>query len=213
MAKAPGQLPRSPSSVTNVSRRDRSVVRRKGGGGGSPTILETAMGTKMPLSPRKPPSIIELITALEQQAQKLLDFAKTIDRQAEKRGIRDYRDLQNKVLEFDSFASLIENQLIDLKFRGKEDLRRRFDDITLLILSALIGAKLKYLKSIASRPLPIGTREVFEKELAIIQSAAEKLMDPTHRGRLSPDSIENVQGAEKILADLVARSEDLPSFG
>jgi len=178
----------------------------------NPDPIPQALGQRMAQRERRPIDVRQLVIELQEQATKLLDYSKGVERQADRKGLTGYRDLQQKVMEFDSFAAVIENQLIDIKFRDKEDLRRRFDDVTLVVLSALVGAKLRFLNAFKNRRIPLGTRGVFVKELRAIRAASDRLTDPKHRARLSSEAGDNIKLAENVLRDIISRAEDIPRF-
>jgi len=178
----------------------------------NPDPMPQALGQRMAQRERRPTNVRALIAELQEQATRLLDYSKQVEREADRRGLTGYRDLQQKVMEFDSFAAVIENQLIDIKFRDKDDLRRRFDDVTLVVLSALVGAKLRFLNTFKNRQIPLGTRGVFIKELRAIRAASDRLTDPKHRAQLSAEAGDNIKVAENVLRDIISRAVDIPRF-
>lgn len=174
--------------------------------------MPQALGQRMAQRERRPGDVRALVVELQDQAARLLDYSKSAEKSAHLKGLTGYRDLQRKVMEFDSFSAVIEGQLLDIRFRGKEDLRKRFDDVTLVVLSALVGAKLRYLSTFKDRRIPLGTKGVFLKELKAIRGAADRLIDPNHRARLSTEAGNNIKLAEAVLEDIIARAEDIPRF-
>lgn len=174
--------------------------------------MPQALGQRMAQQERRPTDVRALVAELQAQAARLLEFSKEVEKQAERKGVNGYRDFQRLIMEFDCFSAVIENQLLDIRFRGKEDLRKRFDDVTLVVLSALVGAKLRYLSAFKTKKIPIGTKQLFAKELRAIRQAADRLTDPKHRARLSTEAGSNIKLAESVLEDIISRTEDLPRF-
>lgn len=212
MGMAPSKNAAAPKIKAMVGHVARSEAIRSSGKRIGSDPMPQALGQRMAQRERKPTNVRELIAELQDQATRLLEYSKGAEKQADFKGLNGYRDLQRKVMEFDSFSAVIENQLLDIRFRDKEDLRKRFDDVTLVVLSALVGAKMRYLSTFKNRRIPLGTKGVFMKELRAIRLAADRLTDPAHRARLSSDAGSNIKLAETVLEDIISRAEDIPRF-
>jgi hypothetical protein len=61
--------------------------------------------------------------------------------------------------------------------------------------------------------LPIGVREVFTQELRHLNDAKTELRSPAHAGKLAADLEQNLETAEMILNEVIAKAPALVDFG
>lgn len=109
-----------------------------------------------------------------------------------------------------AFSIVIERRLDDYQGPGKGKMRERFDDLTIDIWSMLLSCSLYFLDSLSRREyLPIGSREIFVREIKTLYDAHKLLADPRYDNRISDTLRRQHHRAERILNEIIERAPAL----
>ncbi|MBM3601090.1 MAG: hypothetical protein FJX35_23070 [Alphaproteobacteria bacterium] len=153
------------------------------------------------------------ISQLDKKAQQLLKLADVAEADARQSSYQSYMTFRDKAGEFETFAIIIENRLKALEGGPDGELEDKFDRITVLILTGLIRASIKFFLAMSEPAvLPLGTKEVFIGELRSLHNSREKLMGDKFQSKLSPSDIDNLKRAEQILMMVIERAPSLLSL-
>jgi hypothetical protein len=155
-----------------------------------------------------------LLTALERLTEQANDRAREARAGIERHTFAPYHAYRAAVAEYEALVSVIEGRLegqpAALVSRTRERLlgsRRRA--LTLTIKSAF---NIFFALSAFSN-LPIGVREVFAQELRHLSGAKAELRSPAHAGKLPADLEQDLETAEMILNEVIAKAPSLADFG
>lgn len=113
-----------------------------------------------------------------------------------------------------AFSIVIERRLETYTGADKARLTDRFDDLTVQIWSMLLSCSLFFLDTLSRREfLPIGSREVFLREVKTLYDAYKLLADPRFEGRIGEDLRRQHRRAERILNEIIERAPTLLNLG
>lgn len=157
----------------------------------------------------------ELLLALEQGAAAVVKSAGLASAEAKQRDkFQAYQEFKRRCDDFDTLSILIEHRLKNMKGGVEKDLDEKFDELCLYLLSATLTASLHFLRILAERDaLPLGSRDVFMRELRNLHRAHEKMNDPKYAARISERTGSDLKVAEEILATIIDRAPALLDFG
>ncbi|MGC2856482.1 hypothetical protein ACM64Y_13495 [Novispirillum sp. DQ9] len=109
-----------------------------------------------------------------------------------------------------AFSIVIERRLDDYQGPDKTKMRERFDDLTINIWSMLLSCSLYFLDSLSRREyLPIGSREIFVREIKTLYDAHKLLADPRYEHRITDTLRRQHHRAERILNEIIERAPAL----
>lgn len=109
-----------------------------------------------------------------------------------------------------AFSIVIERRLDNYQGPDKSKMRERFDDLTINIWSMLLSCSLYFLDSLSRREyLPIGSREIFVREIKTLYDAHKLLADPRYEHRISETLRRQHHRAERILNEIIERAPAL----
>ena len=156
----------------------------------------------------------ELLLALEQGATAVVKSASLASAEAKKDKFQAYQEFKRRCDDFDTLSILIEHRLKNMKGGAERDLDEKFDELCLFLLSATLTASLHFLRILAERDaLPLGSRDVFMRELRNLHRAHEKMNDPKYAPRINERAGADLKVAEEILATIIERAPALLDFG
>jgi hypothetical protein len=156
----------------------------------------------------------ELLLALERGATAVVKAAGQASAEAKRDKFQAYQEFKSRCDDFDTLSILIEHRLKNMKGGAEKDLDDKFEELTLFLLSATLTASLHFLRILAERDaLPLGSRDVFMRELRNLHRAHEKMNDPRYAPRISERTGSDLKVAEEILATIIERAPALLDFG
>jgi hypothetical protein len=165
--------------------------------------------------PQDPSAAIdELLLALERLTEQARDRAREARIGVERHTFAPYHAYRAAIAEYEALVSVIEGRIEGqsaiLVGRTRERLlasRRRA-----LTLSIKAAFNIFFALS-AFSSLPIGVREVFTQELRHLNDAKTELRSPAHAGKLAADLEQDLETAEMILGEVIAKAPALVDFG
>ncbi len=155
----------------------------------------------------------QLLGALEQSASAVIQTAGLASADARRDKFAAYQEFKKRCDDFDTLSILIEHRLKNMKAGKERDLEEKFDELTLFLLSATLTASLHFLRILSERDaLPLGSRDLFLRELRNLHRAQEKANEPRFEGRLGERTAADIKVAEEILAAIIERAPMLLDF-
>jgi len=155
----------------------------------------------------------QLLGALEQSAGAVIKTAGLASTEAKRDKFQAYQEFKRRCDDFDTLSILIEHRLKNMKGGKEKDLEDKFEELTLFLLSATLTASLHFLRILAERDaLPLGSRDVFMRELRNLHRAHEKMNDPKYAPRIGERTIADLKVAEEILTTIIERAPALLDF-
>jgi hypothetical protein len=155
----------------------------------------------------------QLLGALESSASSVIKTAGAASADARRDKFQAYQEFKQRCDDFDTLSILIEHRLKNMKGGKERDLEEKFDELTLFLLSATLTASLHFLRILSERDaLPLGSRDVFMRELRNLHRAQEKIRDPRFEGRISDRTGGDIKVAEEILAAIIERAPEILDF-
>lgn len=113
-----------------------------------------------------------------------------------------------------AFSIVIERRLDEYTGHDKAKLSSRFDELTINIWSMLLSCSLYFLDSLSRREyLPIGSREIFVREIKTLYDAHKLLADSRYEGRITDTLRRQHHRAERILNEIIERAPALLNLG
>ncbi len=155
----------------------------------------------------------QLLGALEQSASAVIKTAGHASTEAKRDKFQAYQQFKQRCDDFDTLSILIEHRLKNMKGGKEKDLEDKFEELTLFLLSATLTASLHFLRILSERDaLPLGSRDVFMRELRNLHRAHEKMNDPKYSARINDRTVADLKVAEDILATIIERAPALLDF-
>jgi hypothetical protein len=155
----------------------------------------------------------QLLGALEHSASQVIQTAGLASADARRDKFQAYQEFKKRCDDFDTLSILIEHRLKNMRGGKEADLEEKFDELTIFLLSATLTASLHFLRILSERDaLPLGSRDVFMRELRNLHRAHEKSMDARFSGRFGERTAADIKVAEDILAAIIERAPMLLDF-
>jgi hypothetical protein len=155
----------------------------------------------------------QLLGALEQSASAVVKTAGLASAEAKKDKFQAYQEFKKRCDDFDTLSILVEHRLKNMKGGKEADLEEKFDELTLFLLTATLTASLHFLRILAERDaLPLGSRDLFMRELRNLHRAHEKIADPRYSMRINDRTTADLKVAEEILGTIIDRAPALLDF-
>jgi hypothetical protein len=109
-----------------------------------------------------------------------------------------------------AFSIVIERRIDDYSGSERETLRQRFELLTVVIWSTLLDCSLKFLDALSRQPhLPLGSREIFVREIKILYDAHHLLDNPRYASVIDDGMRGRQHQAERILTEIIDRAPAL----
>lgn len=123
---------------------------------------------------------------------------------------KDFLDFQNLTSELLTFLIIIEKRLQTLNRESKDKLIARLDDLVIAIWSILLKGALSFFVVMAEdQYLPLGSREVFMRELRTLDEAQAKLSASPYKEKVSDEIKQRLEKAERILLEVIEKAPSL----
>lgn len=161
--------------------------------------------------------ISSFIDNLKERTVELDRWTKIAEQSLEKDGdgFRTYLEFRDLVIECESFNEVIQRRLRNLKESGVADqksLQAQLDDLSARQLTLAIHASLKFLRYIANKNLPIGSRDVFIRELRDLHRMKQALDSKRLKGKIDEKALADQRKVEEILNTVISKAPELFSF-
>jgi len=127
----------------------------------------------------------------------------------------DYARARNLTSECMAFMIVIERRIEDLADEGlRARYRDAFEQHTIALWATLLGCSLTFLRAISEQEhLPLGSREVFVREIKTLHDAHGTLSQERFSGKVTDDILAKQLQAQKILNEIVERAPRLLDLG
>lgn len=156
------------------------------------------------------PEVEDLLAALEQNASDVRRHAASAAGAVRRDQYNAYLEFRQKCEDFDTLSILLEYRLKNMRGGHQADLSGQYDTLIVSTLSATLCASLHFLRILAEREsLPLGSRDVFTRELRSLHHAKERMLRPDLAAKLEPRARADIKVAEDILAVIVEKAPAL----
>jgi hypothetical protein len=156
----------------------------------------------------------QLLGALEQSATSVIKTAGLASAEAKKDKFQAYQKFKVKCDDFDTLSILIEHRLKNMRGGKEKDLEEKFEELTLFLFTATLTASLHFLRILSERDaLPLGSRDLFMRELRNLHRANEKVNEDRFAKRIGERTRNDIKVAEEILSVIIDRAPALLDFG
>lgn len=158
--------------------------------------------------------IERFLSLLEQRVQELgrstTDLARTMNGGTGHLRFADYVHSRDLSSECWAFSIVIERRIEEYHGHDAEMLQGRFELLTVTIWSALLDCSLQFLNALAREEhLPLGSREVFVREIKTLYDAHRLLGDPRYTHTIDEPMRSRQRQAERILTEIIDRAPAL----
>ena len=153
------------------------------------------------------------LSALETRVQELLELSKKPKEQASSLGFDDYKLFRKKSDESVSFLVIIESKIQELEEDRKVLLSEQLEKLDAATWSVVLNGSYSFLTVLSERDrLPIGTKYLFEAELASLIEA-ENIMEAKENKQFLSDSMTELRAStKKLLGEMIERAPDFMEF-
>ena len=142
--------------------------------------------------------------------EKLGTSVKVLEHKSVDVQFKDYLDFQELTSELLTFLIIIDKKLQILDPNSKGDLVDRFDDLVIAIWSILLKGALSFFIVISGdQYLPLGSREVFMRELRTLNEAQAKLSASPYKEKVPKSIKKQLETAERILIEVIDKAPSL----
>jgi hypothetical protein len=126
----------------------------------------------------------------------------------------DYARTRNLTSECMAFMIVIDRRINDLPEEMRQAPRDLFDAHTIALWSTLLTCSLTFLRAVSEEEyLPLGSREVFLREIKTLHDAHSMLSQERFEGRIPAEIEAKQRQAEKILNEIIDRAPRLLDLG
>lgn len=113
-----------------------------------------------------------------------------------------------------AFSVVIERRIDQLSDEDSKPYRMRFTALTVKIWATLLDCSLKFLDALSrEQNLPLGSREVFVREIKTLYDASRWLSDERYEGLFDDNMQVKQRQAERILTTIIDRAPALLELG
>ena len=153
------------------------------------------------------------LSALETRVQELLELSKKPKEQASSLGFDDYKLFRKKSEECVSFLVIIDSKIQELEEDRKVLLSEQLEKLDAATWSVVLNGSDSFLTVLSERDrLPIGTKYLFEAELASLIEA-ENIMEAKENKQFLSDSMTELRAnTKKLLGEMIERAPDFMEF-
>jgi len=126
----------------------------------------------------------------------------------------DYARTRNLTSECLAFLIVIERRVEVLPDEVRPPFRESLDKLTISLWANLLECSLTFLRAISEEEyLPLGSREVFMREIKTLYDAHGILSRPEFEGRVPSEILTRQKSAERILNEIIDRAPRLLDLG
>ncbi|SCA55398.1 hypothetical protein MTBPR1_100039 [Candidatus Terasakiella magnetica] len=157
--------------------------------------------------------ITQFIGSLKEKTEELNGWARHAEASLTGEGFGTYLEFRDLVIECESFNEIIQRRLTtDDKPSDNPDLQDQLDELSARQLTLAIHASLKFLRYIAEKNLPIGSRDVFIRELQDLHRMKKTLDNERLQGKVDQAALDDQRKVEEILNVVIEKAPQLFSF-
>jgi len=157
--------------------------------------------------------ITQFIGNLKEKTVELDGWAKHAEASLSGEGFKTYLEFRDLVVECESFNEIIQRRLeASNKDSENPDLQDQLDELSARQITLAIHASLKFLRYIAEKNLPIGSRDVFIRELQDLHRMKTSLDNARLKGKVDAAALEDQRKVEEILNVVIEKAPQLFSF-
>ncbi len=157
--------------------------------------------------------ITEFIGSLREKTNELDGWAKQAEDTMNGEGFKTYLEFRDLVIECESFNEIIQRRLTSAEKEGIDpDLQDQLDELSARQLTLAIHASLKFLHYISEKNLPIGSRDVFIRELKDLHRMKQSLDNERMQGKIDEAALDDQKKVEEILNMVIEKAPQLFSF-
>ena len=157
--------------------------------------------------------ITQFIGNLKERTQELDNWAKHAEASMDHDGLKTYLEFRDLVIECESFNEVIQRRLSKAEKDSPDPaLQDQLDELTARQLTLAVHASLKFLRYIAEKNLPIGSKDVFIRELQDLHRMKKSLDNERLKGRVDEAALEDQRKVEEILKIVIEKAPQLFSF-
>lgn len=157
--------------------------------------------------------VVRFISSLEQRVQEFMRDNQHLQRTDLNLQLQHFINFQNQASEYRTFLIIIERRLEKLATEDKKELSEQFDDLVIAVWGIAMSGALTALAAIAQdEDLPLGSRELFVRELITLNDAKARLDDERYQSRIGDKIRKEIQVAERILNEIIDKAPSLLSF-
>jgi len=151
-----------------------------------------------------------LLGSLEQRIGELVEISNELKSKGVDIQLQDYMRFQDLMSECLTFLIIIEKRLQKLEGTFVEGLYDKFDQLVVAIWSILLKCALRFFRIISEEEhLPLGSKDVFARELRNLHEAQEKLTSERYVKRVSKKMNKKLEKAELILLEVIEKAPGL----
>jgi hypothetical protein len=157
--------------------------------------------------------ISQFIGSLKDKTDELDGWAKHAEAALSGEGFKTYLEFRDLVIECESFNEIIQRRLANSDTENDNpDLQSQLDQLTARQLSLAIHASLNFLRYISEKNLPIGSRDVFIRELNDLHRMKKILNNERLHDKVDQTALEDQRKVEEILNVVIEKAPQLFSF-
>jgi len=157
--------------------------------------------------------ITQFIGSLKDKTNELDSWAQHAEAAMNGEGFRTYLEFRDLVIECESFNEVIQRRLASAeKDSDNPDLQGQLDELSARQLTLAIHASLKFLRYIAEKNLPIGSRDVFIRELNDLHRMKKSFDSERLKGKVDQKALDDQKKVEEILSVVIEKAPQLFSF-
>lgn len=158
--------------------------------------------------------VAELLESLERHAAEARALAERTTARKQAGRSAPYRAFRRKYDDFRALVSLIATRIGTLDGPVADALTAEFRRLDALMLALLIRTSGGFFALVlAERALPLGAREIFEKEAQLLRQVRDMLDLPEYAGRLDPELPQVLEKAILDAEEAIRQVPALPDFG
>jgi len=176
---------------------------------------DTLRGRRLPTTQKQAADLDLFLEALGRRIETLSDIGHILEADEDNppRFI-DYARTRNVTSECLAFMIVIDRRIDGLPEALRQQRRDTFDDHTILLWGTLLECSLAFLRAISEQEhLPLGSREVFLREIKTLHDAHAILAQDRFSGKLPQGTLTKHHQAERILNEIIDRAPRLLDLG
>ena len=157
--------------------------------------------------------ITQFIGSLKDRTNELNGWAQHAEASLSGEGFKTYLEFRDMVIECESFNEVIQRRLASAEKEGENpDLQDQLDELSARQLTLAIHASLKFLRYISEKNLPIGSRDVFIRELQDLHRMKKSFDNERLQGKVDQAALDDQKKVEEILNVVIEKAPQLFSF-
>lgn len=156
---------------------------------------------------------IHFIGTMEGRVKDLIESCETLQHMGIGVQLTDFKRFQDLAAENLTFLIIIERRLKQIPQRNKRDLGTRFDELVVAVWSIVMKGSLSFMMTMSEEDyLPLGSKEVFVRELKTLNDAHSQLSHKRYSSRISKKIQAECEKAERIIMLIIEKAPRLLEF-